>query len=422
MLTVSARSSRRARPIVGARATVNVIAWVGVANVLLYVFLAGAARRMSTSDFGEFASVFSVVGVAGLALGGIQTAVAGHVSRLSPADRHSAIERALPAVVVCAAVGATMLLASPFLAAFLRTGSIVPLAAASAAIALLVPWSATLGAFQGAGEFDEFGRLTLIHAAFRLAALVPVLVNPSPTTALIGIAIAGVPPTVIGRARLGSRGSDWSASIGHGLAWLGARRFELITTFLVALVVGFPTLGDVLLARRALPADEAGLFSGVALLGRMELFLMMSVAAVFYPRFSAMTRRTASREAVKATILTALVTVPWVLVGWLSPVGLLSRAIGEEYAAAGTALGRYTAYVALHSLAAIVCYFNLRHAPRRALTTMLVAMLALQVAVPFVVGGSAAALATAYCFVGAAFLIASLVMWIGSTRAAPIDA
>jgi hypothetical protein len=131
---------------------------------------------------------------------------------------------------------------------------------------------------------------------------------------------------------------------------------------MVALVVGFPTLGDVILARNVLPSTEAGLYAGVALVGRMELFLMIAVTSVFYPRFVAASNGDAWIHLRSAATLLGGLLAMTLLVVMVFPNRILDLAVGGEFSGQADELRLYAGFIAVHSLAALVLYFRVGEA------------------------------------------------------------
>jgi O-antigen/teichoic acid export membrane protein len=172
------------------RSSISVFVWIGLSSVLLYAFGAVLARQLGPDQYGLFASVFGIVGLAGLALGGLQTAVATAVAGLDRADRLASISVGVrPVALLGCGVALLFAVASPVLQNFLRADSLLLPLAAALIVGILVPWSAVLGVYQGAGSFSVFGRLTFLQALLRLGALAALLVTRDVAVILFGVAL-----------------------------------------------------------------------------------------------------------------------------------------------------------------------------------------------------------------------------------------
>ena len=124
-------------------------------------------------------------------------------------------------------------------------------------------------------------------AAFRVTAVLTLTWTKNVTALLVATAVATLIPLVIGNRYLTSRvkrlRSDHGPGALNGKAPLVVSVIAL--TVLTVLTVGFPTVGDVVIVRHVYEPEQAGLYAGVALVGRCVLFTSVAINVVLYPRY-----------------------------------------------------------------------------------------------------------------------------------------
>jgi O-antigen/teichoic acid export membrane protein len=387
-----------------------VVASTGLANVVLYLFLAIAARALVPAEFGLFSSLFGFVVFFGIVATALQTSVAGRVATMEPAQRAACLSEIASATArLTACVALALGAASPGIARLIHESSYGAVLAASAVATTLIPWSVLLGTFQGMQRFRVLGSLTFLQAVARLAAALVFLWTKDLTVLLSAVAVSVVLPLAIGWALLGDgrprlRSPDdsmraegpgrkrWRAGAGphHPLTAqrnhpLTAQRSVFGWTLVTVIATAFPTVGDVIVVRHVYSAHEAGLYAGAALVGRCVLFLPVGVNAVLYPRYMALQSGQARvRLRNQGLIITSLLCILAASVLAADPGLTMTAVVGHGYAPAAGILRIYLFSSLGFALASNFAYYQLARANWRYALGVLVPCLLLICALPMI--------------------------------------
>jgi O-antigen/teichoic acid export membrane protein len=405
-----------------------VVASTGLANVVLYLFLAIAARALVPAEFGLFSSLFGFVVFFGIVATALQTSVAGRVATMEPAQRAaclSEIASATARLTACAALALGA--ASPVIARLIHESSYGAVLAAGAVATTLVPWSVLLGAFQGMQRFKVLGSLTFLQAVARLATALVFLWTNDLAVLLSAVAVSVVLPLAIGwallgdgRPRLRSSGDRVRAEGPGRKRWpagarphhpLAARRSVFGWTLVTVIATAFPTVGDVIVVRHVYSAHEAGLYAGVALVGRCVLFLPVGVNAVLYPRYMAMQAGQAQvRLRNQGLIITSLLCILAAGVLAADPGLTMTAVVGHGYTPAAGILRIYLFSSLGFALASNFAYYQLARANSRYALGVLVPCLLLICALPMIFSTSLHTLVLGMSVLAVSLLLVSAIV------------
>jgi len=250
------------------------------AQVIIYVLLIVLSRELGTSDYGELASVFTLVVIGTIPGLAYQLWVARYVARL----RRTTPDAPLPATLVgftlrlalaCTVLTAVVVTA---LSPVLHTSTVPALVG----VVLCVPAMVVVPALQGLLQGED--RIARLAAMFTIAALGRLLgglgamaVHQGPLSALVGQGVgmcvaAGVGVLLVDLPRdPARRGPTWW-SVGRivgaaGSIWVLANL-------------------DIVLARSVLPHHAAGLYSVGALIARAVQFAPQFLVVSTFTRFT----------------------------------------------------------------------------------------------------------------------------------------
>jgi len=256
-------------------------------------------------------------------------------------------------------------------------------------------------------RFREFGLLTFAHATTRIFAVAVVLVDRSPGAILWAVAISALPPIAWG-AWLYLR----NKAPGPGAHAGAMRRTKLLDrrlgpAILVAITVGFPSLGDVILVRNVYGVEEAGIYAGLALTGRIVLFIAIAVCTVLFPAFVACEPGERLGRLRSGVVTIVALTVPIALLMSVAPLTALTVVLGSGYSAAAPLVPYYAAGSVLFSIAALYAYFHLATGDRRYLVVIVLPFLLLEIGAPFVVSAAIGRLVVANTALAGAFALVS---------------
>lgn len=265
------------------RASMAVAAAMSLTNLCTYAYTMVVARLLGPQDYGAFAALMGLLLVLGVAQLGLQATAARRISA-EPAEADE-VERAVLGLGwrVAAGIGVLGLVAAPAVTAVLRldswmTALLVPLAAAPITIT-----GAQLGVLQGRRRWGPLALLYLANGLPRLAIGVAlVLVDPSETTALLGVAVGQLVPVVLGTWLLRA---DPAPAGRHQSGTLLRRRLgtELLHNSHVLLAFFLLWNVDVLVARNGFTGHSAGLYAAGLIVTKAVLFLPQFVVVLAFP-------------------------------------------------------------------------------------------------------------------------------------------
>ncbi len=313
-------------------------------NVTTYAFNVLAARLLVPREFGALTALFGIILVGTVASLGLQAVTARRLA-VTPTARGEIIAEtirvtALAATAVGLAVAATTVVMTPAL----KLDSHWPVLLCGATLVPMTVMGAQSGIAQGT---SRWGFLTAIFIGNGLGRLVGgtvgLLVSPTPTSAMIGIAIGAWTPVIAGAPMLrGHLRSSGGAPPGRSML----REALLSTSSLLAFFV-LSNL-DALIARNRFDAHESGLYASGLILAKAAFFLPQFVSVVVYPDLA---RATSHHARVRAVSLVALLGALTVAGTAVLPQLALILVGGDDYAAVQ---GRLWLFAVAGSLLAVV--------------------------------------------------------------------
>lgn len=260
-------------------------------NALNYAYLVGMGLLLGTERYGLFGALFGLVYLVSALGNTVQVAVARHIAfcqaaQGGPLARQQVVRAFLPSASLATVVGLAFLALSPVLAQAFHS-TLEPLLWTSLAIALSVLVPAGYGVLQGTQRFAWLGASLLVAALFRImAGSALVLVDWGPSGALAGVAIGY---TASGLVALLAGASEARS---ERPARAAATSVQSLAAILVAsIAIAVPTSLDVALVKHFFPPLEAGMFTAVAVLGRVVLFVPLAVSFITLPKVAARVSR-----------------------------------------------------------------------------------------------------------------------------------
>lgn len=262
-------------------------------NVAIYVFNIIAARTLQTADFGALTAMFSVVLVGNVAALGLQAAIARRIAT-DPEHRSEIVDAAVHvSIVVSIAVGSFVALTSVVLTPALKLDSAWPVILCGATLAPLTIMGAQAGVAQGTQQWRV---LTTIYASNGIGRMVggtgALLIDPSVTSAMLGLAIGSWLPVAAGWRMLESAPAHESRGRRRPLL----REAMLSTHALLAYFV--LSNMDALIARNSFDEHDSGLYASGLILAKAALFFPQFVSVVLFPDLARATTAAAKLRAV----------------------------------------------------------------------------------------------------------------------------
>ena len=295
-------------------------------NVTVYAFNVLAARLLVPREFGALTALFGIILVGTVVQLGLQAVTARRLA-VAPESRGEIIAdtvrvTALGATAVGVAVAATTVVMTPAL----RLDSYWPVILCGATLVPMTVMGAQSGIAQGT---SRWGFLTAIYIGNGLGRMVggtvALLISPTPTSAMIGIAIGAWTPVLAGvyllRGHLtrSNRARSRRSMLREALLSTGT----LLAFFVLSNM-------DALIARNLLDGHESGLYASGLILAKAAFFFPQFVSVVLYPDLARATTHHARLRAVSLVALLGGLTVAGTVA---LPQLALILVGGDEYAA-----------------------------------------------------------------------------------------
>lgn len=361
---------KRAKALREGSGALTLFGGMSVVNLANFAFSLIMSRLFPTATYGALGSLLSLVGVVGIAAGGVQAAVTQTVAgwRNDAIGHRVAIGRS---AIWGAAIGGIAMVgvvaASPAIGSFLhleRTSAVIWLALyLLPAVALLVPQGVLLGQlrFRAVALGNVGGALTrvvagvvLVDAGFGLSGAIAASTLGAATT--LGLLL-------------------WP--LRFDLAWrspLGQLRLDLGSTVLSLVSVGGFSLFmglDTVLARHFLAPVQSGYYVAALTAARIALFLPGAVVTIAFPYFASAYRD--SSEAARRHLRTALAIVGILGAGAAAVMSLVPGLVvtslfGPRYRPAAGVVGILGLSAMMLGLVNLLTYFHLSRRSRCCLT------------------------------------------------------
>ena len=347
----------------GVRASVLVLAGVGVTNLSNYLFNLLSARHLGPSSYGDIASLTAVSGIITLPLAGAQVFVARHVaaigSRGRPLNDGNYVSGFAGAVVVTGGLVTLVLVAcSPLIQSALSIKSLtaVILTVLVTAPSFLLP--VLVGAIQGSQRFLLFSVAMAAPSVLRLllavAALAAGLGVPGVMAAtLVATVFSLVIPLAAVRHSLGSR-AGWRPRLP------GPEALALLPVVAGMLAMTCLSTDDLVTAKVVFSAHEAGLYSSASLIGRVILYLPAAIVTVLLPKVSArVSAADATGQILAGSFLaTAAFCVPATAIYAADPRLIMRIAFGSSYQGAASLLWMFGIAMTIYALLTVLLAYR----------------------------------------------------------------
>jgi O-antigen/teichoic acid export membrane protein len=337
------------------------------ANLGNYLFHLISARFLGPADYADVATLVALASLISFPLIGVQFALARYVAHYSVtserpvitalARRSMTLALKVAGVLTLALVGLSYTLQQALdidsLAAVVMTNLL-------AAPALLGP--VVWGLAQGLERFRLYS--FAIGAAPVVRALLAALLLA------LGFGVAGA----IGATLLAAVAA-FAIPLWYLRGWFSGGDDAAVpvtrreaAAYLVPVIVGVLSITslttvDVIVAKAALPDEDAGLYGGASLIGRVILYLPAAIVTVLLPRVSA--RAAVGRETADVLARSLLVTGAFCLVATVAAVTLprliVLVAFGSEFEDAASLLWRFALVMSGFAILNVLLSYHLAH-------------------------------------------------------------
>ena len=397
----------------GMRAGIVVLVGIAIGNVATAVFHLITARWLGPSKYADLAALLALVGIVSFPLAGAQFSVARGVAHARATGDEDEVRRVyrryfgstavLGALATAVLAGAALPIAS--ILDLDRTATVL-VAAFAVLPGFVLP--VIIGLVQGLQRFKLFAATQVAVPVGRtLVLLIAVVLDLGVAGALGANAAAFLAAAGIFAWYL----REWLRDPGPAPAVHARAKSVLVPA--VGGILAFTSLTtlDIVVAKVALPDNEAGLYGAASILGRLILFLPAAAAAVLLPRVAS---RSALGQETRSILLlsmgaTAALALLTTLIYAVAPNLILRLAYGEDFVPATDLLWKFGLAMTLFAVVNVVFVYDIGRS--RAGTAVLMAVAAVvQVAGFAAFHDSATELVLVDICVGAALAAASLIM------------
>ena len=295
-------------------------------NITVYAFNVVAARLLVPQEFGALTALFGILLVGSVASLGLQAVTARRLA-VAPNARSETVATTLRVTtLVATAVGLAVAASTVVLTPGLRLDSHWPVLLCGLTLVPMTFMGAQAGVAQGT---SRWGSLTAIYIGNGLGRLlggtIALIVVPTPTSAMIGIAIGAWTPVLAGaHLLLGHLASSRSAPGRRSMLQEAMLSTHALLAFFVLSNM------DSLIARNLFGGLDSGLYASGLILAKAAFFAPQFVSVVVFPDLARATTHHARLRAVSVvSLFGALVVAGTAVLPWLA----LILVGGDEYAA-----------------------------------------------------------------------------------------
>lgn len=329
-----------------------------IAGGVNYLYQIVMGRLLGPVDYGVFGSLFALSYLLLIISAGIGYCSTKFVSDTSGAERVGFVRGlGLRVALLTATLFAALVIAAPYLAAFLHIGD--PTLVVIMGLTLLFGplYAVNRGTMRGLEDFIAMGSLGIGNAVLKFAAgIILVLLGYGVYGAIGGPAVAAVLTVAaagyyLRRLYLGSGSFDRYSSV---------YRYA-VPSLLVAFCFTVPTNADVVLVKHLFSAHQAGLYTSVSVFGKLLIFLPGGISSALFPKVA---KRESNGELGSDLLRRSLLYVGG-LVGIVSVVLMLFPELfigvlyGQSYVEAAAVLRWYIPAIAAFSMCVVMLNYSL---------------------------------------------------------------
>lgn len=402
----------------------NLIFFVGSVTVagFNYLFYPILGRVMEIESFGETQALISMFLQIGILLSAFNLIVANLVTNSSKNIDKLAIIRELEKLAFLILIVALTLtiIFSKQIQVFLNFGSPFPFILMTAAVLVSVPIVFRSAYLQGKLDFLGISIGGIIVAVGKIVfSVILVAIGFHALGVMAGIIIAEFLALLYLIYRVSKKG--WKLGLSKSnihLPRLGSIKYELkygALVFIVNFIIIILFSSDVVVIKHYFAPLEAGLYAGVAAIGRISFFACLSVAGVMFPSIKLNQSDKKNKQLfVKSLLITIGISAPILLIFSLFPNHIIKLMVGSRYEVEASLLPVMALSAFLISINNLILFYNLAY---RRITTVYIAIIAMVFTTFLIVNFHSSLISVINDFIyGNILLLLMLIIWGWSGR------
>lgn len=344
----------------------SIILFIGnsIGNFANYLYHLSMGRILGPADYSILESLISVIYLMMIPIGTISLVIVKYVSQFKGENRPGAIGKFYQklnsdffkySIIVFLA----FLIVSPLINSFLRLSSVFDLVIVDLIFLASIFLGINRAFLQGLASFLPLSLSSVVESFGKLLfAVILVAIGLKVTGAVAAILIACLVSLFLCRYLLKNKVKivDHANVLGKKeiLAFAGP-------AFIVSMSMTSLYTTDIILVRHFLPAYEAGLYSALAVLGKIIFFVSSPITAVMFPLVSERHANNGKYSHVfwQSFCIVLLFCLVFSLSYFVFPKTFLGILYGERYLLAASFLGLFAVFLSLYSLSNILINFFL---------------------------------------------------------------
>ena len=329
-----------------------------------YLYLISMGRVLGPETFGILGALFAIFLITCLFGQAMMQAIATNIAEVKAKAGELAavsafIKLGIKLSLLCLLPTLFFIAASGPIASFFHLTSTGPVIILAFSLFTALILDVILGLQQGLQKFRQLGitgyftsqgsklvfGVIFVWIGWGLMGAVGALLASTAIATILGLALV--------RKKLASAHNPGSYSLKLGPI--------LIPTLILAVFMAMPASADVMLVTHFFGGKEAGLYTAVATIGKVVIFLPMAVSFVLLPKATEShalgqgTRNILLRSLALVLILSGGVT----LICWVFPETIVRLFFGEVYIEAASLVGWYAGTMLLFSLNVVLIHYSL---------------------------------------------------------------
>jgi O-antigen/teichoic acid export membrane protein len=365
------------------RSATVVAVGMAIMNVAAYGFTLMAVHALIPEQFGAVTALLGLLLIGNVASLGLQASGARRIATHSGPGEASLADALLKAGRR-AALGLTIvcLVATPLFMWLLHIDSVLAALLVAPTLGCLTLMGSQLGVLQGGQNWTE---LAAVYTSTGIGRLVfggiALLIHPSLTAAMLGLALGAAVPALLGGYLLRGSSGGTPEQVKEALRETIHGTHTLLAFFAIA-------NADVLLARGLLDAKHSGIYAAGVIVAKACLFLPQFVIVVVFPSLATAPGDTQRlRRAIQAVSALGVCTVLGALI---LPNLVVTIVGGQDYAAVGPIAWLFALAGSSYAVLQLVVYAAIAQQEKRAALLIWIGLASLAVATLIILGANLA--------------------------------